>query len=100
MRQLLATIDAGELREWMAFERMEPFGALQDDFRAGQIAATMANLHRADDAEPYTPGFFMPALQRAVDGYAEREIVRPAPGLTPDQQAALLDAVLFGRAPS
>ena len=92
-RQLLASVTGDDIIEMMAFERLEPFGGLADDFRAGQVAATVANVQRGKDDEPYGPDFFMPALRR---GRPE-----PAPVLhdDPDMQAALLDAVLFGKGP-
>lgn len=32
--------------EWMAFYRIEPFGELRGDYRAGLIASTLAEIHR------------------------------------------------------
>lgn len=55
----------------MAFERMEPFGALADEARIGQVAATVANVHRDPKSkrDAWTARDFMPALDRAVAGY-------------------------------
>ena len=92
-RQLLACVDAADILEMMAFERLEPFGGLADDFRAGQVAATVANVQRGKDDEPYGPDFFMPALRRGIPASA------PVLLDDPDAQAALLDAVLFGKGP-
>lgn len=86
-------MDSQELTEWMAFERLEPFGALADDARVGQVAATVANVKRGKDTEPYTPGFFMPALQRALDGYPEAVAHREQ---TPEELSNLIDARIFG----
>ena len=78
----------------MAFERLEPFGALADEYRLGQVAATLANVHRGKDTEAFSAADFMPALRRAMDGYAPP----PAPiELDPEAHSALLDATLFGR---
>lgn len=91
---MLALIDSEELTEWMAFERLEPFGALADEMRLGQIAATVANVQRGKDTEPYTPAFFMPSLKRAMNGYADQE----AREMTPEELSNLIDAKIFGRA--
>ena len=78
----------------MAFERLEPFGALADEFRLGTLAATLANVHRGKDSPVYGAGDFMPALARALGGYA------PAPQpieIDPEAHSARLDALLFRR---
>lgn len=77
-----------------AFERLEPFGALADEFRFGQIAATVANVHRGKDGEVYGPDFFMPSLRRAMAGNAPVQVKDVEDD---DAHAALLDAMLFGR---
>lgn len=71
---------------------MEPFGPLREDFRAGQIAATLANVHRSPDAEPYRVGDFFETLVRLEDA------TKDAPILLPDAeaQARLIKATLFG----
>jgi hypothetical protein len=77
----------------MAFERLEPFGSLAEEYRIGKIAATLANVHRSAEAQPFGPEDFMPALRRAMDGYAPPP---PPIELDPEAHAALLDATLFG----
>lgn len=54
----------------MAFAQLEPFGALAEDFRAGQICATLANVHRDSKTrpDPWTAADFMPALDAALAG--------------------------------
>lgn len=82
----------------MAFEQLEPFGGIAEDFRAGQIAAVIANANRDRDKrpQPFTASDFMPAL-------AELKRASPAaqPYMAPtkEEQSALLDRVLFGGAP-
>ena len=77
----------------MAFERLEPFGAMHEDFRAGQIAAVVANVHRDSKTEPFTPADFMPAL------YAEYRTAEPESKFLddPEAQSALFDSMIFGR---
>lgn len=80
----------------MAFERLEPWGALADEFRIGQVAATIANVNRASDNSPvYSAGDFMPALRRALDG--EEEPAARGADLDPEALSALIDAQVFGR---
>lgn len=87
-----------EFVDWMAYERLEPFGPLADEFRIGQVCATLANVNRGKDTDAYGAEDFMPALRRAI------AVHRPAPAtqdtLTPDQHAALMDAELFGISPT
>lgn len=79
-----------------AFANLEPFGPLQEDFRAGQICAVLANVNRDPKArrEPFSPRDFMPALARALQG-----LDKPSDGLLlddPEAQAALIKAAIFG----
>lgn len=92
-RELLSSVTSTDITEMMAFERLEPFGGLAHDFRAGQIAAVIANTHRDPDRHPdaFTADDFMPSLRDA------RERAAPPVLLTDvDAQSALLDRVLFG----
>lgn len=85
-------MSVAEIVEMMAFERLEPFGDLVQQFIGGQIAATVANVNRNPDKTPapYRADDFMPALR-----VPEAPSVRGA-DLTPDQLSDLLDAELFG----
>lgn len=53
-----------QISEWAAYAAIEPFGNLQADFRAGQVCATVANVHRnsSRNPDPFRPDDFMPAL--------------------------------------
>lgn len=53
----------------MAFERLEPFGPLHQEFLFGQLCATLANVHRDPQkrSKAWEPRDFMPALSRALD---------------------------------
>lgn len=87
-----------EFVDWMAYERLEPFGPLADEFRIGQVCATLANINRGKDSPSFEAGDFMPALRRAIA--AHRPAQPPQDTLTPDQHAALMDAELFGVSPT
>ena len=62
--ELLERLDARELADWMAYSQIEPFGEERADFRAGIIAAVIANVNRAENAPPAEPEDFMPFLDR------------------------------------
>ncbi|MBM3114548.1 phage tail assembly protein T [Jeongeupia naejangsanensis] len=61
---LLASLPAGQLWRWMAFDELEPFGEIRADFRAGIIAASNTNLHLPKGKKALSPLDFMPFLQR------------------------------------
>jgi hypothetical protein len=41
---MLRSISWAQLMEWMAYEKMEPFGDLRRDWQAASICATIANM--------------------------------------------------------
>jgi len=43
VREMENRLSSQELAEWMAYYSIEPFGATRDDYRAGLLAATVAN---------------------------------------------------------
>jgi hypothetical protein len=49
-----------ELSEWAAYYGMEPFGERKADYRAGMVAATIANVNRAQNSKPFKPDDFFP----------------------------------------
>lgn len=49
----------------MAYERIEPFGPLHDDFRAGQIAAAVTNA-TSTGQKAFVASDFMPSLRTPV----------------------------------
>ncbi|WP_454737591.1 phage tail assembly protein T [Cupriavidus necator] len=89
VRQLLAATDSAELTEWMAYERIDPFGEGRADLRAGIIASAAANHGFVQLTEPYQPSHFMPFLKREPE----------APVLLddPQKQSALILTAVFGR---
>ncbi|SOZ99449.1 conserved hypothetical protein [Cupriavidus taiwanensis] len=89
VRQLLAVIDSAELAEWMAFDRIDPFGEGRADLRAGIIASAAANHGSVSLPEPYQPSHFMPFLPREPD--------KPVLLDDPQKQSALILTAVFGR---
>ncbi len=60
VRQLLAEISAGELVEWMAYARLEPFGCPAEDYRAGIGVSMFYNAHRSKQEPAAGPLDFIP----------------------------------------
>ena len=94
VRGLLANIGSDEFTEWMEFDRIEPFGAMADEFRLGAIAAAVFNAQRTEETQHYhSPDEFMPTLAMAK----KRRMPAPvADNLTDDQHSDLFDACVFG----
>lgn len=57
---MLAQMSAAQLRGWMAYYNIEPWGEDRGDLRAGIVAATVANAFRKKGSRPMRPADFMP----------------------------------------
>jgi len=79
----------------MAFDQLEPMGALSQMHAFGQVCATIGNVHRGKDSKPFGPGDFFPALARELG-----EPVGDKPILLDDAEAqsALIKRKIFGAA--
>lgn len=92
-RALRLKIDSGcrgmttsQLKGWMAYHSVEPFGEYRSELRHGQMMSLVANIHRdsKEHPEPFPASEFMNFLNR------------PKPKeLTPEQLAAKMDRELF-----
>ncbi len=84
VRELLERIDSRELTEWAVFFSLEPWGTEVEDWRAGLIAATIANVNRdpKQRRQPYEPSDFMP--RRAAQVEVEEQSV--------EEQAQIMEA--------
>lgn len=69
MDALLARLPSRLVTEWMVFYGLEPWGEERADLRAGIVASTVANVHRAPGSAPLTADEFMPRY----DEYDEPE---------------------------
>ena len=103
MAELKATVTHAELADWAEFYGLEPWGAALAGLRAGIVAATIANVHIARDAEPLKPLDFMPRIKAELD--AQRPPEQPADVLdthdmSPADRFALLKATVFGVPPT
>ena len=63
--ELLASIEMDELLDWMAYERLEPFGEERADVRSAIHTATLINVHRGQHSRPVTPSDVMPRFDEA-----------------------------------
>lgn len=78
----------------LAYAKLEPFGPLSDDFRAGQIAAIVANVNRDSkrSPEPFLARDFFQSLGPARSS-------EPILLDDPKKQADLIRQQIFGFAP-
>jgi hypothetical protein len=74
--ELQARMSSAEFTRWVAYSNLEPFGYHMDNFRMGQIAATVFNVGRAKNVSPLAPSAF----------YPERKTVKPKRQLSKRQQ--------------
>jgi hypothetical protein len=82
---MLRELTSAELAEWMAFARLEPFGVMADDMRAGLAPAVYINAHKREGAEHVGPLDFFP--------WQEKTRAEP-PVLSPEETAAQLRGML------
>lgn len=59
VRELEDGMTARELRDWVVYYDLEPFGAARDNLHAGIIASVIANQYQRKGAQPITPADFM-----------------------------------------
>ena len=98
VRRLLAETDSRELAEWMAYAALEGMPESRADFRSGQICATLANVHRQDGVDPFSPADFVPRdigdddEESGDDGRDGGAVLLP----DPESQSRLIMAAVFG----
>lgn len=83
-----------ELASWAEFMAEEPFGEHIADLRAGQICATVANVHRDTKAkrEPFSPLDFLPWNLSGKTGKTAEPILLD----DPEAQSDLIVKTIFG----
>ncbi len=60
---MLANMSSRLFLEWIAYDRVEPFGPWREDIRAGIVASTVANVNRSKKTDAYTPNDFVPEFK-------------------------------------
>ena len=90
--ELLYRVSSDELTEWLAYSRIEPFGGHWEDFRTGQVCATVANFagKALKDGSDITPDHFFPTLGKN-DRQDEPELFDD-----PEAHSDLIMAQVFG----
>ena len=87
--ELQDRMGAGELAEWRAYARIDPFGGEVDDYRAAIGPAMTANMNRGKDADIVKPFDVLPWRSKV----AAAETKAP---LTKEETAAKLKAMFDG----
>jgi hypothetical protein len=64
VRQAQAEIDSQEFAEWMAYDRVQPFGPERADMGPAQLCALFANVNRKQGSRPFKVADFMPDFLR------------------------------------
>lgn len=67
-------VSAAEFSEWMAYDRIEPFGERRADLRAGIVAAVTANAFRGKDSKPFQASDFMPDFDKKTKEQSPEEM--------------------------
>lgn len=63
VEDLSGRMSSRELAEWMAYDRIEPFGDERADLRSAIVASTFANIH-ARKGKSFAPVDFMPFTEK------------------------------------
>lgn len=58
-------IDSAEFAEWIAYDRMDPYGPERLDLHAGIVASTIASVN-AGKGQTFRPSDFMPNFNKLV----------------------------------
>jgi hypothetical protein len=96
-RELAASVTSEDVTEMMAFERLEPFGSLQQMLNFGQVCQVIANVNRDEKRrpQPYRASDFFPALAMAA-GESSSKAPEPVLLEDPEAQSRLIKESIFG----
>lgn len=64
VKELLNRVNSEELSEWMAFNKIEPFGYERDDMRFAILTCVIANCNRSSKQRPFKISDFMLKFDR------------------------------------
>lgn len=70
---MLAEMTSSQVAEWMAFYRLEPWGAHEEDRRTATIAATIANTSPGKKRKAWRPDDFMPRRESANQDWRQQK---------------------------
>lgn len=68
-RYLKKYLHAADIRDWLAYSRIEPFGAQHHELLNAITAATIANCHRGKDDPVFEVTEFMPNYDLPVQSW-------------------------------
>lgn len=77
---MLAEMTSEQVAEWMAFFRLEPWGAHEDDRRTATIAATIANAAPGKKRKAWRPDDFMPRREEQQDWRQQKHMLKALTG--------------------
>lgn len=60
MDRILSSLSYRDLREWQAYDRIEPFGERRADLRSAQLCALIANVVPTEKDREFSAEDFMP----------------------------------------
>ena len=63
-----------EFTEWMAFYSLEPWGNVQDEYQAGIVSATIANVNRKKGSKAYRATDFFPIRGEKKKAQSQEEL--------------------------
>lgn len=92
MRELLARVTSADIVEQMAYELIEPYGSVHDEFMHGQLCALTANINRGANSAARAGYDFMPALREHLGKQASGEEILLD---DPEAQSALIMERVF-----
>jgi Protein of unknown function (DUF4035) len=94
--ELQLRMSSSEFTEWMAYERIDPFGADRDDLRMGIAVATWVNAQSKENQ--VTPRDFMPFMDEDEEEKAEGQDLEMQLRVVRSLNAAMGGAVTSGGA--
>lgn len=68
VRRCQGEVSSPEFVDWLAYYGVEPFGPVQEDYRAGVLASLAYNPWRKEGAEALGPEDFFPSLKQEEEG--------------------------------
>lgn len=69
--EVLLRFSSAEITEWMAYDRIDPFGGFRGDVQAAVIASTIANVHRGRNSPVRKIEDFLPFQPRKKQSQEE-----------------------------
>jgi hypothetical protein len=75
---MLAEMTSAQFAEWIAYNKLEPFGEEREDLRMGIVASTIANANLPKGKKPYKPADFTPTFEIETEDEAAARLIAQA----------------------